>query len=353
MYRTIRLTAILLTLVAAACGSQASGESDARSSSKNGDEAAKPQRMEPADAYRVPGDTRTFEVTYVGHVTDVPEDTKKLRVWLPVPRDSEVQKITDLKVTGADGIRMTEEPLHGNRMAYVEIPSPGTSVDLTMTFTCEREEDRVDLGKLATDGTETGPRPTSFLEPSRLVVVNDRIRKLADEQTAGREGTLEKARALYDYVLEHMSYDKSGVGWGNGDTIYACDVGKGNCTDFHSLFLSLCRAEGIASGFEIGLYLPYERGLNADVGGYHCWAFFRIPGKTWVPVDISEADKNPAKADYFFGGHTSNRVTLSVGRDLVLEPAQAGDPLNYFLNPYAEADGKPVKTSKDWSYRDR
>jgi hypothetical protein len=47
-----------------------------------------------------------------------------------------------------------------------------------------------------------------------------------------------------------------------------------------------------------------------------------------------------------------SRVTLSTGRDITLEPKQDGPPLNYFLNPYAEADGKPVKTEKTWSYQD-
>ncbi len=61
-----------------------------------------------------------------------------------------------------------------------------------------------------------------------------------------------------------------------------------------------------------------------------------------MPVDISEADKDPAKTDYFFGGHSDNRVTLSVGRDLMLEPKQAGEPLNYFVNPYAEVGGEPL-----------
>jgi transglutaminase-like putative cysteine protease len=153
-------------------------------------------------------------------------------------------------------------------------------------------------------------------------------------------------------VLARMSYDKSGTGWGRGDTNYACDVGKGNCTDFHALFMSLTRAVGIASGFEIGLYLPYERGKQETPGGYHCWSFFRVPGKTWVPIDASEADRFPERADYFFGAHTPNRVTMSVGRDLVLEPPQQGEPLNYLLNPYAEADGKPVGAEKVWSYRD-
>lgn len=32
--------------------------------------------------------------------------------------------------------------------------------------------------------------------------------------------------------------------------------------------------------------------------------------------------------------------------------SETGPPLNYFLNPYAEADGKPVKPDKSWSYRD-
>jgi len=77
-----------------------------------------------------------------------------------------------------------------------------------------------------------------------------------------------------------------------------------------------------------------------------------VPGKTWVPVDCSEADRFAEYKEMFFGGHTPNRVTLSTGRDITLEPKQDGPPLNYFLNPYAEADGKPVKTDKSWSYQD-
>ncbi len=71
-----------------------------------------------------------------------------------------------------------------------------------------------------------------------------------------------------------------------------------------------------------------------------------------MPVDCSEASRNADKTQYFFGGHTSNRVSLSTGRDLVLEPKQAAPPLNYFLNPHAEADGATVKTDKTWSFKD-
>ena len=302
-----------------------------------------PEYMEKAGA-------RTFAIEYVGKVSGVPEGTKKLRVWMPVPSQSTVQSIRDLKFSIRPQVSI--EPKYGNRIAYWEIDAPKATNEITMNFICERKVVILDLEKLKSDGIETSAAPEVFIKPDKLVLVDNEMKALSNEITEGKETTLAKARAIYNYVLGKMTYDKNHVGWGLGSTRHACDVGKGNCTDFHALFNSLCRAQGIASGFEIGLYLPYEKGKEEPLSGYHCWAFFRVPGKTWVPVDCSEADRFGEKKEFFFGGHTANRVTLSTGRDLVLAPAQAGEPLNYFLNPYAEADGKPVKTEKSWNFRD-
>jgi transglutaminase-like putative cysteine protease len=297
-----------------------------------------------------PGEARTFSLTYTGQVKEIPAGTKKLRVWLPVPQDSSVQTIKDL--TFSRDMKIAAETKYGNRIAYAEIENPGAAVEITMKFVCTRKEVKTDLEKLAGDGSDPEGSFPVFRGPDSLVLVDDEMRKLSGDVTQGRKDTLGKARAIYDYVLEMMTYDKSGTGWGTGSTKFACEVGKGNCTDFHALFNSLCRAQGIASGFEIGLYLPYEKGKEEKLGGYHCWAFFRVPGKSWVPVDCSEADRFPDRAKFFFGGHTSNRVTLSTGRDITLAPKQDGAPLNYFLNPHAEADGKTVKCEKTWSYKD-
>ena len=61
----------------------------------------------------------------------------------------------------------------------------------------------------------------------------------------------------------------------------------------------------------------------------------------WVPVDTSEASLHPEKRDYFFGAVDPHRVLFTVGRDIRLEPPQAGDRLNYFIYPYVEVDGRP------------
>jgi transglutaminase-like putative cysteine protease len=151
--------------------------------------------------------------------------------------------------------------------------------------------------------------------------------------------TLDKARAIYDYVFTTMRYDKTGTGWGRGDVLYACDAKKGNCTDFHSLFIAMARSQGIPARFEIGFPLPPDK-RSSEIAGYHCWAEFFDPQHGWIPVDISEAWKHPEKKDYFFGAHDANRVEFTMGRDLELSPKQNGKALNYFVYPYVEVAGK-------------
>ena len=178
-----------------------------------------------------------------------------------------------------------------------------------------------------------------FLEPDRLVPVTGLPAEIAAKEAAGRSTDLERARALYEYVFRTMKYDKSGTGWGRGDTLWACDSKRGNCTDFHSLFISMARSQKIPARYEMGFSIPTDK-HSGEVAGYHCWSDFYLKGTGWVPVDISEAWKHPEKHDYFFGAHDVNRVQFTMGRDITLSPPQQGQPLNYFVFPYVEVDGK-------------
>src|SRR5262249_14367381 len=107
----------------------------------------------------------------------------------------------------------------------------------------------------------------------------------------------------------------------------------------HSLFIALARSQKIPAKFEIGFPLPEKRGAG-DIPGYHCWAKFKPDDKNWVPVDISEANKNPRMKEYYFGNLTEDRVAFSTGRDLILSPMQDGPKVNFLIYPYVEVDGK-------------
>ena len=89
-------------------------------------------------------------------------------------------------------------------------------------------------------------------------------------------------------------------------------------------------------GFPIG-----APNVSCQIPGYHCWAEFYAGGE-WVPLDASEAWKNPARHAYYFGHLDAARVAFTMGRDLELTPRQQGEPLNYLIYPYVEVDGKPL-----------
>ena len=190
------------------------------------------------------------------------------------------------------------------------------------------------------------------LEPERLVPLDAKIRGWASRVVHGARTDLDKARAIYDHVVATVKYDKSGQGWGRGDIYYACDARRGNCTDFHAIFIGSCRAVGVPARFAIGFPLPPGR-RQGRIEGYHCWAEFHAAGIGWVPVDASEAAKDPSRREYFFGAHDEHRVEFTRGRDIRLEPAQQGEPLNYFVYPYAESgDGQAREAKVEVTFED-
>jgi len=193
------------------------------------------------------------------------------------------------------------------------------------------------------------PMTDRYLHPEMLVPTNETFRSIALQVTRGKTTVMARARALYNHVIEQLRYAKYGSGWGIGDAVYACNSHSGNCSDFHAYFIALAREIGIPARFAVGVAIPSERN-DGGIDGYHCWAEFFADGK-WVPVDVSEADKNSTLASYYFGHHPANRFEFSKGRDLVVEPAPVSGPINFLAYPVMEVDGKAVKLQTEFLFR--
>jgi transglutaminase-like putative cysteine protease len=302
--------------------------------------------------------TRSFEFTYQVHVPANPDSTGSTRLWIPMPQADAYQEVRSLHIDSPVWYAQGREAEYGNKFAVFKPTAEQSAAgfDVVLRFTAVRREHKVAVDAVALQSVSASlphdPDLKRYLEPDKLVPLNGTIAELAKEQTAGDITPIQKARHIYDYVLATMRYDKTGEGWGRGDAIWACTAKRGNCTDFHSLFIGMMRSSGIPARFEIGFPLP-EGKTEGDIAGYHCWAEFYLAGVGWVPVDASEAWKNTAKRDYFFGAHDTNRVFFTYGRDIRLSPDQKGDPLNYFIYPYAETNGQPVKNLQThFSFRD-
>jgi transglutaminase-like putative cysteine protease len=267
---------------------------------------------------------------------------EQVRIWIPLAHSDQFQTVKVLSTTGDLPLKQTREREYGNEMLYAaEQKATKAEYHFAVEYEVVRNERVVPLsGKVHIVAAKLSERERQrFLEPDRLVPVTGLPAQIAAKEVAGRTTDLERARALYDYVFHTMKYDKSGTGWGRGDTLWACDSKRGNCTDFHSLFISMARSQKIPARYEMGFSIPTDK-HSGEVPGYHCWADFYLKGTGWVPVDISEAWKHPEKHDYFLGAHDVHRVQFTMGRDITLSPPQQGPPLNYFVFPYVEVNGK-------------
>ena len=299
---------------------------------------------------------RHFEFSYSSRVFDVPADARTVDLWIPIPRSDDSQTVRIIEESIPPGASIHVESTYGNRMLHRRVTAPFSPEDLasTLRFEIFRSE-IVKAGAKALAPTRRAPSPAEmerYLKPNAMVPLEGPLARIAGELALSPADPLKTGKSIYDYVVATMAYDKSKPGWGRGDVLWACDSQTGNCSDFHSVFIGLARTQAIPALFEIGFPLPPERG-RGEIAGYHCWAWFHVPEIGWIPVDASEADKHPELENYYFGALSADRVSFSRGRDLQLVPPQQGPPLNFFVYPYVEVDGRPhEKVEKLFAYQD-
>ncbi len=268
----------------------------------------------------------------------IPKLSTNSRIWIPVAQTDRFQKVEVLNVITPVKHDILLEEKNGNSVLFLDLEPEHSGEKITIQYKVIRTE------KSAYQEQDTEPQ--KYLESTAMIPVGDRFGIIAETviQDKKAETPLTKARALYDYIIDNMRYAKEGT-YGTGDANYACDSKSGNCTEFHSFFISLARSAGIPARFAVGASIPSERD-EGGIEGYHCWAEFYAEGQWW-PVDISEGNKYTPLATYYFGHHPANRIELSRGRNISPDPSPASGPINFLAYPVLEINGEPefVKTT--------
>jgi transglutaminase-like putative cysteine protease len=283
---------------------------------------------------------------------NAPADAKRVDLWLPYPMSDENQEIDEVTVSGnysATGVY--RERKFGNNILHAVWNAPAARRTLEYAFRVRRKEvvtKTFPVKEAAISGKEFEP----FLASTRSGATGGVAKAYADKITKRKKTTLEKASALYDWTVENMYRDPDVKGCGLGDVDALLRRPGGKCADIHSVFVTLARSEGIPAREVFGIRMP--KGKEGEMTkSQHCWAEFYLPGYGWVVVDPADVRKamlekeltldqaNPLR-EYYFGAVDENRIAFGTGRDLILNPPQRGEPLNYFMYPYAEADGKPL-----------
>lgn len=277
---------------------------------------------------------------------------KNIRLWVPYPLSDEYQMISDVMIEGNfDNYAIYRAPGSGAILLFAEWAKLNENGKLVFRFQVKSQErgmpDFVESGK------EIPREVLKYLEPTHGIPTDAEIRVIAEKITKDKNGILEKSRAVYDWVVENTFRDPDVKGCGLGIVEQTLAKRGGKCADISSVYVALSRAAGIPAREVFGLRLGKKQEQDMT-GGHHCWAEFYLPGNGWIQLDpadvrkimlINNLDLEDAHdyKEYYFGKVDQYRIVLERGgRGIDLFPQQDDEPLNYFMYPYAEVDGKAL-----------
>jgi transglutaminase-like putative cysteine protease len=197
---------------------------------------------------------------------------------------------------------------------------------------------------------------SEYLRPSPSSPTDGIVLKKAQEIVGPRTAPLDKARAIYDWVVDNTFRRPDTRGCGLGNVAFMLKSGDlgGKCADINSLYVALARAAGLPARDFFGIRVADSKvtkslGKSGDITkAQHCRAEVFIEGEGWFPVDPADvrkvvleeqvpldSDKVKGLRERLFGNWEMNWVGFNYARDFTL-PGQKEGPIGFLMYPYAE-----------------
>jgi transglutaminase-like putative cysteine protease len=317
-----------------------------------------------ADALQSSSNWRTFEVTTR---VEVLKPSGVTHIWLPAAliRDTPFQRTHANKFSAEGGsAKFSKDKPNALGIVSATYPINATPV-LTLSSHLSLKNYAVDLavpgGAPHVSRHDSKEELDYFLQPSRYVPTDGIVKETALKATAGATTDMEKARAIYDWVVDNTFRDPKVRGCGRGDIRFMLESGDmgGKCADLNALYVGLARSVGLPARHVYGLRiaksdLGYKSlGLATEKAtkGQHCRSEVYLREHGWVPVDPADvrkvvleeppgnrplSDEMVSKArKRLFGSWEMNWMAYNYAHDVAL-PGSAKQPLVYFMYPQAE-----------------
>lgn len=320
---------------------------------------------------------RTFELTTRIHIL---EPSGVTRAWVPLPLSAATpfQRLLGNTYHAEGGHAAVRNAGASTRVVAAEWPAGVTPV-LSVTNRVMTRTYAVDL---AVEPHAPAANPAAlapYLKATTLQPLDGIVRDTALKITQDATTDVEKARAIYEWVVDNAFRDPKTRGCGLGDIRFMLESGDlgGKCADINALYVGLARAAGLPARDVYGVRVAasalgfHSLGLSSDdaTQAQHCRAEVYLTGYGWVPVDPADVrkvaleeppghlamDSEPVRRarKLLFGSWEMNWVAYNFSHDVALPGATGTMPLGFLLYPQCETGGRLIDclAPKTFEYR--
>ena len=329
-------------------------------------------------ASRTAGEWRSYEI--VTRVT-IQKPQGVSRAWVPLPMTDETEWQSTL---GNDwkgnfsSARVTSDGRYGATMLQVEW-APGAAAPVVEVTSRFRTRDRlVDLAQRSADAERLSADERAFYtSPTEFIPTDGIVRDTARDITKEKRSDVEKAEAIYQWIVDNTFRDPKtrGCGWGDIKSMLEAGNLGGKCGDLNAMFVGLCRAVGVPARDVYGLRVAPSAHNYRSLGvgspnvtrAQHCRAEFFAQGVGWVPVDPADVRKvvleepptnlaidHPmvvAARKRLFGSWEMNWLAYNSGHDVKLPGSSTGAKIPYLMYVNGETGGKALDQLEPDAFR--
>jgi len=320
--------------------------------------SANPFQPNPADGWRV------FEVTTS---VELSKTSSATRVWLPLPSieaSDWIQQRGSLWSGNATRLSIEREARYGTGMLLASWGSGQESPRLEMKSVFATRNRSIDLSTPGQVAALDKASSRLYTMATEMLPTDGIVKKTALDITKGSKTDVEKAKAIYDWIVENTQRNPKTKGCGTGDIKGMLETGNlsGKCADLNALYVGLARAAGLPARDVYGIRVADSKfgykslGKSGDISkAQHCRAEVWLSGFGWVPVDPADVRKvvleeKPglslkddivqAARQTLFGSWEMNWLGYNFGHDLRL-PGSKGPVVPFLMYPQGEnAEGR-------------
>lgn len=307
-----------------------------------------------------PASWRSFEITTK---LNPPASTSAIKAWVPLPgfqADQWNRPEGNRWTTNAPIAHLERDAQSGANMLYVEWDAGQTEPELELVSQISTRDRAIDLSQRISATPLTNAERALYLSGSRLAPIEGKVKALSDKITVNAQSDLDKARAIYEWMVENTYRLASTRGCGEGNILAMLESGDfgGKCADLNPLYVALVRAAGVPARDLYGIRVAPSAFGYKSLGAknetitkaQHCRAEVYLDQFGWIatdPADVRklmlEEEKDGLGADdprvmaarkALFGSWEGNWIAYNDAKDIDLPSSE--QELGFLMYPQAE-----------------
>jgi hypothetical protein len=261
---------------------------------------------------------KRYMVEFIATIKNDGFTLNKLLLYQPRPIAWDGQQDVKIEMVYPAPAKQGEDSVFGNGLYYwnikQEMPGIGDflQIKIKFTFTAYEITAKINPNEIQPYNKNSFIYKRYTCSEKFIESTDPQIVGIANQVAVGEENPYLLAQKFYNYVVETAHYRQVGKGLLGAKALLTNGVGE--CGDYASLFIALCRAKGIPARSVVGYW------AISGIEQTHVWAEFYIEGIGWIPVDPTIGQQSTVNKKYYFGNMDNRRVILEKGFNIPMDP---------------------------------